>query len=121
MGAEVVRRADTSPAPGLLPKSKHRPVIMGPRAWGMDGMRVVFRFDNGYGASLVHGYGSYGYEIAVTSYPEPTSGDDDFDLDGSSPIGRPDDPIIGWLDPQGIEETLDAIAALPPKSKAVES
>ena len=31
--------------------------------------RVIFRFKNGYGASLINGFTSYGNEIAVIYFP----------------------------------------------------
>lgn len=63
-------------------------------------LRVVVKFRNGYGASIIKGYGSYGVELAV--------------LDGDSitydtPIT---DDVCGWLDPGKLISTLIDIASL---------
>lgn len=65
-------------------------------------------FENGYGASVVKGYGTYGneeglYELAVTH-----NGELCYDS------GLTDD-VVGWLMPDEITEWLEKIEKLPKK------
>ncbi len=66
----------------------------------------IYKFDNGYGASVVCGLGTYGskdglFEVAVLdsngsiTYNTPVAGD-----------------VIGWLDFAGVAEVLNKIKAL---------
>ena len=71
-----------------------------------DGHGYVYKFDNGYGASVVQHSGSYGgnqglYEIAVL--------DSDGDLCYSTPIT---DDVIGYANEEKIKDTLDRIKSL---------
>ena len=72
-----------------------------------------FRFDNGYGASVVRGPGTYGsrdglWELAVTH-------GDDWKSDYSTPIT---DDVLGWLTPVDVDLALTAIESLPAKAVA---
>lgn len=72
--------------------------------WGNE--RYIFQFANGYGASVIRSRQSYGgpegfYELAVLrggkiNYKTPITND-----------------VVGWLDPDEVEELLDKIKALP--------
>lgn len=76
----------------------------------MVGMRPVYRFTNGYGASLVQRPGSYGYdqglfELAVLKFDD--SGN--YNLDYDTPITN---DVILWLDNDQIDKILGAISRL---------
>ena len=90
--------------------SKHTPYRQQTGPVG-DGTQLLFRFDNGYGASLINHSGSYGNEIAVIEWAGAN-----YDLVYDTPIT---DDVLGWLSPDEIETVLDAIKALP--AKAIES
>lgn len=72
----------------------------------MNEYRKVYEFENGYGASVVSHFGSYGggegfFEVAVMNkdgicYDTPITGD-----------------VIGWLDFAGVAEILEKIKNLP--------
>ena len=67
-------------------------------------MQRTFHFTNGYGATVIDdGYGSEVglFELAVL--------DRDGNLDHSTPIT---DDVIGWLDEDGVQNTLEKIKAL---------
>ena len=71
-----------------------------------DGIQYRYRFENGFGASVVRHAGSYGnkqglYELAVLD----TFGD----LDYTTPITH---DVIGYLDWEAVEDTLDKIKEL---------
>ena len=63
----------------------------------------VFKFDNGYGASVIRGFGSYGYKDGL------------YELAVLGPSGRHvyDMPILGHLTVAEVNDLLDQIAALP--------
>lgn len=74
------------------------------------GVQRLYRFDNGYGASVICHSGSYGnenglWELAVIRY---TDGDK-YVLDYSTPIT---DDVIGYLDEDEISALLVRILAL---------
>lgn len=73
----------------------------------------LYRFPNGYGASVVRGLGTYGsikglWELAVIQFEE-----EDWSLTYRTPIT---DDVIGSLTPEDVEGILDRIAALPEKA-----
>lgn len=77
------------------------------------GEQKVYRFPNGYGASVVRHRHSYGgatghWELAVIRFPGAAS--DEFDLVYDTPIT---DDVIGYLSDAHVAETLVLIAALP--------
>lgn len=68
--------------------------------------RYIFQFTNGYGASVIRNSKSYGgpagfYELAVLK---------DGKINYKTPITN---DVVGWLDPDEVEELLDKIKALP--------
>ena len=87
------------------PKSKHQPFERRPLHGGE---QLVFRFPNGYGASLINLPGSYGNEIAVARFDGDNC--DDWVIDYDTPIS---DGVLGFLTLAEIEDSLDLIAALP--------
>ena len=80
----------------------HTPFITRP---ANGGTQRVYKFDNGYGASVVNHCFSYGTELGVLRFDG-----DDFDLCYTTPIT---DDVIGHLSEEGVESVLDLIQALP--------
>ena len=77
---------------------------------GLDNDQWIYRFPNGYGASVVCGPYTYGgeagkYELGVIVF----SGDE-FQLTYSTPVT---DDVLGWLDIDDVAAKLAAIARLP--------
>lgn len=77
------------------------------------GVQKLYRFDNGYGASVVRFYGSYGYksglwELAVVKFCGP--GDFEYKLCYDTPIT---DDVIGYLSESDVDSTITAIENLP--------
>lgn len=75
----------------------------------LDGKQWLFRYPNGYGASVVRHRYSYGgtvgfFELAVIRWEKDT-----FDLVYSTPITK---DVLGWQTGADILATLDRIAAL---------
>jgi hypothetical protein len=71
------------------------------------GEQMLFRFDNGYGASIINNDMSYGIELAVIYWEG-----EDFHLIYDTPIT---DDVIGYLDRDRAETLLEAIEKLPPR------
>jgi len=69
---------------------------------GMGGVSVEIVFANGYGASIVNHFGTYGTELAVL--------DRYLHLTYATPVT---DDVIGWLDRGTLIATLRLISALP--------
>ncbi len=74
------------------------------------GVQKIYKFDNGYGASVVQHDFSYGrnsdqWELAVIKFKE----DDDWVLDYDTPIT---DDVIGYLEKEEVEELLERIRDL---------
>lgn len=97
---------------GHEPESVHRKAQNGPAAVFTRGESALipgtqwkYRFDNGYGASVIDdGYGGNQglYELAV------------LDAGGRITYETPiTDDVLGWLTPDEVTEALDRIAALP--------
>ena len=73
------------------------------------GVQYIFKFDNGYGASVISHKYSYGgsegkWEIAAVRFE---NGDWDIDYDTSVSAD-----VIGWLDVDGVNDLLDQISTL---------
>ena len=96
-------------------RSKHIPALVRQQN---PGAHLVFRFPNGYGASLVVGtLGAYGgLEMAVLVWESTAKGDDDYHLCYDTPIT---DDVLGYLTRDELEPLLDSIAALPAAVLAV--
>lgn len=63
--------------------------------------QTIYRFPNGYGASVVHGEHTYGLELAVIKFTG-----NDFNLDYSTEIT---DDVRGYLDQESLVRTLQQI------------
>lgn len=68
------------------------------------GTQKVYRFNNGYGASVIRHAYSRGTELAVLKWEG-----DDFEIAYDTPIT---DDVIGHLSPFEVDEVLYRIAAL---------
>lgn len=82
-------------------------IKMRPRSIG--GIQYVFRFKNGYGASVVKGEGSYGgeqdlWELAVLKFDG-----DEYDLDYDTEITN---DVEGYLTDEDVGDLLRRIKAL---------
>lgn len=90
----------------------HKPIIDRPHPTGMGRFQKVYRFDNGYGASVVKFPGSYGYdrgllELAVVKFKGEGDG---YALTYETPITS---DVEGNLSADDVERLLDQISALP--------
>lgn len=76
----------------------------------LGGYQKIYKFDNGYGASVVSNFMSYGgkkglFEIAV------------LDANGRITYDTPvTNDVIGWLDNDGVDKVLKEIQNLPKKN-----
>lgn len=74
---------------------------------GLGGIEAKWRFDNGYGASVINHRGSHGVELAVLRFHE----DGGWDLDYDTPVT---DDIIGYIEGPGeLRDLLRSIRDLP--------
>ena len=87
----------------MLVKSRAHPA-------GMGGTQDLYRFKNGYGASVIKGSpGSYGgYELGVIIWNGES--EDDYHLTYETPVT---DDVEGYLDDARAAELLAEIEALP--------
>jgi hypothetical protein len=97
--------------------AKHTPTVEREHPAGIGGTQKLYRFDNGYGASVVRFKYSYGYEyglweLAVLKFTGTGIGD--YNLDYTTPITS---DVIGHLTPDEVEQTLTLIAALSPSGE----
>lgn len=76
------------------------------------GSQTLYRFDNGYGASVINHSFSYGMELAVTKYSGPHI--NDFDLCYDTSITN---DVIGHLNEDKLAATLQRIDELTPHSE----
>lgn len=72
------------------------------------GIQTIYRFDNGYGASIVNHRDSYGTELAVIKFHG--SSIEDFDLCYDTHITN---DVLGHLTPANVDKYLQMIAELP--------
>jgi hypothetical protein len=98
----------------------HTPVLERAHPAGMGGSQRIYRFDNGYGASVIQFPYSYGgdiglWEVGVLEWKGEDA--DDWHLTYDTPIT---DDVLGYLTCDQVTETLNAIAALAPVSAAEE-
>lgn len=73
------------------------------------GTQTVYRFDNGYGASVVYHSFSYGTEMVIVKFTGDTM--DDYDLCYDSGIT---DDVLGHLSPADVDFYLSKLEKLPP-------
>lgn len=76
------------------------------------GVQYIFRFGNSYGASIVKGYGTYGYEedlweLAVLRFRSES--EDERFIVYDTPIT---DDVIGWLNDKEVRDLLKRIQEL---------
>ena len=71
------------------------------------GPQKIYRFDNGYGASVIESHMSYGTELAVLHFNSEDNYD--FTLVYDTPIT---DDVLGHLTEEELEETLEKISLL---------
>ena len=69
--------------------------------------QMIFKFENGYGVSLINHRGSYGNEIAVLKFEENGM----WDINYNTPITN---DVLGHLDDSEILETLQQVKNLHP-------
>lgn len=70
------------------------------------GYQIIYKFANGYGASVVQHEYSYGLELAVLKYRD----DGKWDLTYETPITS---DVLGHLTPEELKTNLDEIRKLP--------
>ena len=70
------------------------------------GIQKIYKFQNGYGASIVKSPISYGLELCVIEYDD----DGDWSICYSTPIT---DDVLGYLTHDKVEVLLEQIEALP--------
>lgn len=75
------------------------------------GVQALFRFENGYGASVIRGPYTYGgpeglFELGVIVW-----GGNNYELTYDTPLT---DDVIGYLSDAEVVQLLDDIEALPP-------
>ena len=85
--------------------TKHTPIIDRRHPAEMGGFQKIYRFSNGYGASVIQFSFSYGLELGVVKFTG-----DYWELTYETPIT---DDVLGNLTPESLEQALDQIAALP--------
>lgn len=78
------------------------------------GIQYIFKADNGYGASIVQHDFSYGaneglWELAVIKYDKLIEDEISWDICCSTPIT---DDVLGYLNDEEVNETLDKISKL---------
>lgn len=71
----------------------------------MNNYRKVYKFDNGYEASVICNYGSYGNKDGLFEVAVMKDGDIVYDTTVT-------DDVVGWLDFAGVADILNKIKAL---------
>jgi hypothetical protein len=74
--------------------------------FGKNGVQYLFKFKNGYGASVVYHDGSYGLELALIQWKH-----DDYDLVYNKQFKN----VVGYCDDSEIEKQLKKIKKISPK------
>jgi malate synthase len=77
--------------------------------------QALFKFDNGYGASVIHGARTYGVELAVALFDDQG----DWRITYDTPIT---DDVIGWIEDEAeLVKLLTDIRDLPPARSQVKA
>ena len=84
-----------------------------PHPFDSNGVQKLYRFDNGYGASVVRFCHSYGgmrglWEVAVIRYEG--QGIFEYELNYDTPIT---DDVLGYLTEDEVNQVLDQIKSIP--------
>ena len=90
--------------------AKHAPFIDRPHPADRDGVQKVYRFENGYGASVVRFHGSYGGDSGQLELGVVKFTGDEYKLTYQTPITE---DVLGYLSDSDVAAILDRIAALP--------
>jgi hypothetical protein len=77
-----------------------------------DGNQIELKFENGYGASLINHFGSYGNEIPVLFF----DGDENMGITYSTDIT---DDVLGHLEDEEVIEALNKIRSLDENGRLV--
>jgi len=90
-----------------------QPIVEGTHPSGLGGIQKIYRFDNGYGASVVCTSFSYGgpeglWELAVIEFTGKEN--DKYNLIYDTPIT---DDVIGYLSEDNLKNLLIEIETLP--------
>lgn len=88
---------------------------------GLGGLQLLYRFDNGFGASVVRFRGSFGgtegkWELAVIHY----TGEDEYSFEVRYDTAVTHS-LLGFLSDAEVEELLTKIEALPPDGASDDS
>lgn len=88
-------------------------------SWRSDGFQVVYRFRNGYGASVVQHMNSYGgdmgkYELAVARWR--SADDNDWEIYYGTDITN---DVLGHLGSGDVHDILNQLGTLPPDAQAL--
>jgi hypothetical protein len=81
----------------------------GPRNSGLSGVQAIVFFDNGYGASVIKGTGSYGVDDDLYELGVVKADGDSWDLCYTTEITN---DVIGYLSEEEITNLLQEIEAL---------
>ena len=89
------------------------PTIEHPHPAGMGGVQRIYRYENGYGASVIQFAYSYGgdegkWELAVIKYQNKYS--EEFRIAYDTPITG---DVLGYLSEDEVDDILTQIEALP--------
>ena len=92
-------------------QAKHKPIISRPHPNHLGGVQVIYRFENGFGASVIQTPYSYGgdegkWELAVIKFDG-----DEYKLTYDTPITN---DVEGYLSIPEVDGLLDKIAELEP-------
>lgn len=75
-----------------------------------NGTQRLYRFDNGYGASVVRFSGSYGNEYGLWELAVIKWSGESYELTYDTPVT---DDVIGWLSDDEVQDNLGKIRGLP--------
>jgi hypothetical protein len=77
----------------------------------LSGIQYLKFFDNGYGVSVIQHNFSRGGTVGLWELAVIRGVDENWSIDYDTPIA---DDVIGWLDPNEVNEIADKISKLPP-------